>query len=365
MGRRRRAARPVVLVAHGGLIAALTAALLRPPGRQLAGAGRHGQRQLDAAVRAQRRWRRRLLRDPLAARRVERLGTGCRRCPLNRRPTLLVFADSLAYYGPTGGLPADDPQNLAEYRCGPTRLGPRADRPNRVDVPRHLVGGHPGSAGLGGVAAGRRRGLRDQWHGFAALAVADRAARAHPLRTPAVAAALGARRLRLGAAAVVADRAGRAAAAPVRRIPRRHAAAIDFNRPGIPIVASLPSVHIAETYGKAHHGREGTVAAHHPVGRRTRRSARRPQSRRRRRGDERSRQPRRHPLELRSAPGRCGVDAQGAGRGRRSTSTASVMPVVVVTDSSARLPDELRSAVGHTSGAAARSARRHRPARRR
>jgi hypothetical protein len=37
--------------------------------------------------------------------------------------------------------------------------------------------------------------------------------------------------------------------------------AIDFNRPGIPIVASLPSVHIAEAYGKAHHGRPGTVAA--------------------------------------------------------------------------------------------------------
>ena len=35
--------------------------------------------------------------------------------------------------------------------------------------------------------------------------------------------------------------------------------AIDFNRPGIPMVASLPSVHIAETYGKAHHGRESTV----------------------------------------------------------------------------------------------------------
>lgn len=27
-----------------------------------------------------------------------------------RRPALLVFADSLAYYGPTGGLPADDPR---------------------------------------------------------------------------------------------------------------------------------------------------------------------------------------------------------------------------------------------------------------
>jgi diglucosylglycerate octanoyltransferase len=37
--------------------------------------------------------------------------------------------------------------------------------------------------------------------------------------------------------------------------------AIDFNRPGIPIVASLPSVHIAETYGKAHHGRAATAAA--------------------------------------------------------------------------------------------------------
>jgi lysophospholipase L1-like esterase len=37
--------------------------------------------------------------------------------------------------------------------------------------------------------------------------------------------------------------------------------AIDFNRPGIPIVASLPAVHIAPTYGKAHHGRDGTALA--------------------------------------------------------------------------------------------------------
>ena len=34
-----------------------------------------------------------------------------------------------------------------------------------------------------------------------------------------------------------------------------------FQRSGIPIVASLPSVHIAETYGKAHHGSAGTVKA--------------------------------------------------------------------------------------------------------
>jgi hypothetical protein len=37
--------------------------------------------------------------------------------------------------------------------------------------------------------------------------------------------------------------------------------AIDFNRPGIPIVACLPSVHIAPTYGHSHRGRPGTVEA--------------------------------------------------------------------------------------------------------
>jgi lysophospholipase L1-like esterase len=36
---------------------------------------------------------------------------------------------------------------------------------------------------------------------------------------------------------------------------------LDFNRPGIPIVASLPSVHVADTYGRAHHGRAPTVKA--------------------------------------------------------------------------------------------------------
>jgi hypothetical protein len=37
--------------------------------------------------------------------------------------------------------------------------------------------------------------------------------------------------------------------------------AIDFNRPGIPVVASLPSVHVADAYGRSHRGREDTVAA--------------------------------------------------------------------------------------------------------
>jgi diglucosylglycerate octanoyltransferase len=38
-------------------------------------------------------------------------------------------------------------------------------------------------------------------------------------------------------------------------------AAIDFNRPGIPFVATIPSVHIADTYGRSHRWRMRTVAA--------------------------------------------------------------------------------------------------------
>lgn len=37
--------------------------------------------------------------------------------------------------------------------------------------------------------------------------------------------------------------------------------ALDFNRPGLPMVASLPSVHIAESYGRVHSGREATASA--------------------------------------------------------------------------------------------------------
>ena len=143
--------------------------------------------------------------------------------------------------------------------------------------------------------------------------------------------------------------------------------AIDFNRPGIPIVASLPSVHIADTYGKAHHGRPGTVAAITEWAARPRRSPGRPQSRCRRTGYERSWQSRRHPLELRSAPGGRRTDAQGAGRGRGRprNRAASAMPVVVVTDASARLAGRSAGQVGDTRGPAAHSARRCRPARRR
>src|SRR5579875_1076956 len=73
------------------------------------------------------------------------------------------------------------------------------------------------------------------------------------------------------------------------------------------------------------------------MGAAARHSAGRPESRSRRTHHERPRQSRRHPLEFRGPPGGCGADAQGTRRSRRGS-----MPVVVVTDSSSRLPDDLR-----------------------
>ena len=170
--------RPVVLVAHGGLIAALTAALLgcrSTTGRSSAA----WATPVGCSCPGIRSRRRRLRRYPVAARRVERLGTGRQRCPLSPTgapPTLLVFADSLSYYGPDRRAARRRSADLAEYRCRTTGLGRRADRPDRLDLPRHLVGGHPGPAGVGGAADGRRGDLRDRRHGFAAVAAADRVA---------------------------------------------------------------------------------------------------------------------------------------------------------------------------------------------
>ena len=114
---------------------------------------------------------------------------------------------------------------------------------------------------MGGVAPRRSGDLRDRRHGLAAVAAAHRVARADPLRASAMAAAMGSRRLRVGPASTVSGGQSRSAAASSVEYLEQTRGAIDFNRPGIPIVASLPSVHIADTYGKAHHGRPGTVAA--------------------------------------------------------------------------------------------------------
>ena len=168
---------------------------------------------------------------PLAARRVERLGTGRQRCPLTGRDAagLLRLAVLLRAHRRAAIRRSAD---LAEYRCQSTGLGRRTDRADRLDLPRRLVGRHPGSAGVGGVAAGRRGDLRDGRHGFAAVAAAHRIARTDPLRPAGVASALGARRIRLAAAAVVAGIARGAAAAPVAEYLEMTRGAIDFNRPG-------------------------------------------------------------------------------------------------------------------------------------
>ncbi len=115
-------ARPVVLVAHGGLIAALTAALLRLPvgnwpalggmgnaswtqlsGHSVSGAGADGA-------------------GPPAPTPSTPSGGGST-CGTHRhrlramssesRPTLLVFADSLAYYGPDRRVTVRRPAYLA------------------------------------------------------------------------------------------------------------------------------------------------------------------------------------------------------------------------------------------------------------
>jgi len=181
--------------------------------------------------------------------------------PSPARRTLLVFADSLSYYGPQGGLPSDDPRiwpNIVAAQLGWDleligRIGwtsrdvwwaatqdPRA----WAALPRAgaVVFATSGMDSLPSPLptalreliryvrpAVLRRWVRD---GYGWLQP-----RLSPIARPALPPGLTVEYLEMTRAA------------------------IDFNRPGIPVVASLPSVHIADTYGHAHHGRRGTVKA--------------------------------------------------------------------------------------------------------
>lgn len=177
------------------------------------------------------------------------------------RPVLLVFCDSLSYYGPTGGLPADDP------RIWPNIVA------EQLDWDLELIGR------IGWTC-------RDVWW----AATQDPRAWAALPRAGAVVFATGGmdslpsplptavreliryvrppglrHRVRDGYSWLQPRLSRTARPALPPRLTADYLemvrAAIDFNRPGIPVVASLPSVHIAETYGMSHRWRAGTVAA--------------------------------------------------------------------------------------------------------
>jgi diglucosylglycerate octanoyltransferase len=177
------------------------------------------------------------------------------------RRVLLVFADSLAYYGPTGGLPADDPRiwpNIVAVQLGWDleligRIGwtcrdvwwaatedPRAwGALPRAGAVIFATGGMDSLPSVLPTALREliryvrpprlRRWVRG---GYGWLQP-----RLSPFARPALPPHVSVEYLELTRGA------------------------IEFNRPGIPIVASLPSVHTADTYGRAHRGRDGTVAA--------------------------------------------------------------------------------------------------------
>lgn len=181
--------------------------------------------------------------------------------PARGGPTLLVFCDSLSYYGPTGGLPADDPRiwpNIVAQQLGWDaevigRIGwtcrdvwwaatqdPRAWAAlPRAGAVVFATGGMDSLPSVLPTALREliryvrppilRRWVRDGY-GWAQRRLA-------PIARPALPPRLTAEYLEMTRSAIL------------------------FHRPGIPVVASLPSVHLADTYAGAHRGRAGTVKA--------------------------------------------------------------------------------------------------------
>ncbi|WP_328358235.1 SGNH/GDSL hydrolase family protein [Mycobacterium sp. NBC_00419] len=177
------------------------------------------------------------------------------------RRSLLVFADSLSYYGPQGGLPSDDPRIWPNIVAG--QLGWDLELIGRIgwtsrDVwwaatqdPRAWAALPRAGAvvfatsGMDSLPSPLPTALRELIR-YVRPAVLRRwvrdgygwiQPRLSPIARPALPPHLSVEYLEMTRAA------------------------IDFNRPGIPVVAALPSVHIADTYGNAHHGRRGTVKA--------------------------------------------------------------------------------------------------------
>jgi hypothetical protein len=172
-----------------------------------------------------------------------------------------VFADSLSYYGPTGGLPSDDPRIWPNIVA--TVLGWDLELIGRIgwtcrDVwwaatqdPRAWAALR--TAGAVVFATGGMDSLPSPLP--TAVRELIRYVRPPKLR----------RRVRDGYGWLQSNAAqvSRPALPPhlTAEYLEMTRAAIVFNRPGIPVVATLPSVHIADTYGRVHRGRSGTAAA--------------------------------------------------------------------------------------------------------
>jgi hypothetical protein len=180
--------------------------------------------------------------------------------PLAHR-TLLVFCDSLSYYGPQGGLPADDPRIWPNIVA--SRLGWDCELIGRIGWTSRDVWWAATQDPRAWAALPRAGAVIFATSGMdslpsplpTALRELMRYVRPAPLRRW-VRDGYGWLQPRLSPVS-------RAALPPHLSVEylEMTRGAIDFNRPGIPIVASLPSVHVAESYGHAHHGRPGTVAA--------------------------------------------------------------------------------------------------------
>jgi len=180
--------------------------------------------------------------------------------PLAHR-TLLVFCDSLSYYGPQGGLPADDPRIWPNIVAA--QLGWDCELIGRIGWTSRDVWWAATQDPRAWAALPRAGAVIFATSGMdslpsplpTALRELMRYVRPAPLR----------RWMRDGYGWLQPrlSPVSRAALPPHLSVEylEMTRGAIDFNRPGIPIVASLPSVHVAESYGHAHHGRPGTVAA--------------------------------------------------------------------------------------------------------
>ncbi len=177
------------------------------------------------------------------------------------RRTLLVFADSLSYYGPQGGLPADDPRIWPNIVA--TQLGWDLELIGRIGWTCRDVWWAATQDPRSWAALPRAGAVVFATSGMDSLPSPLPTALRELIRY--VRPAWLRRWARDGYGWVQPRLSPVARSALPPRLTVEYLemtrAAIDFNRPGIPVVASLPSVHIADTYGKAHHGRPGTVAA--------------------------------------------------------------------------------------------------------